>query len=140
MAEGMGGSPDGIDTLALALAKETEKTTKLRTELKALKAERDELSVQASVDGPMYRAGRLEGHADMCAELRMLLDPRDTHHWNRDGLLGAVVSLRDRMAQVQELVDEGECFYGDNCPSFGGTRHGRCEHCKLRCALDGGEG
>lgn len=39
-------------------------------------------------DGAAYNSGRAEGRADLCAALRAVLDPADTHHWNQDGLLG----------------------------------------------------
>lgn len=45
-------------------------------------------------DSPSYNAGRSEGHADMCAELRAILDPEDVHHWNKDGVLKEVQRLR----------------------------------------------
>jgi hypothetical protein len=49
---------------------------------------------EAKVDGPTYNAGRLEGWADISAQLRKILDPEDTHHWNLDGLLAEVARLR----------------------------------------------
>jgi NTP pyrophosphatase (non-canonical NTP hydrolase) len=45
------------------------------------------------VDGPAYNAGRAEGRADLCASLRTIVDPTDTHHWNQDGLLAEVRRL-----------------------------------------------
>jgi len=36
-------------------------------------------------DSPVYNRGRAEGQADMCAELRTILDPNDVHHWNKEG-------------------------------------------------------
>jgi hypothetical protein len=46
-----------------------------------------------ATDGPAYNAGRAEGRADMCASIRAIIDPADTHHWNRDGLLEEVRRL-----------------------------------------------
>ena len=44
-------------------------------------------------DGPVYNRGRSEGWADVCAELRAIIDPDDAHHWNKDGLLKEVERL-----------------------------------------------
>jgi hypothetical protein len=44
-------------------------------------------------DGPVYNRGRSEGWADVCAELRAILDPDDGHRWNKDGLLKEVERL-----------------------------------------------
>jgi hypothetical protein len=44
-------------------------------------------------DGPVYNAGRSEGHADVCAELRKIIDPKGKNHWNKDGLLKEVARL-----------------------------------------------
>lgn len=41
-------------------------------------------------DGKYYRAGRAEGVADMCADLRTILDPKDKLHMNREALLDEV--------------------------------------------------
>jgi len=48
---------------------------------------------RGGTDGQDYKAGRHEGHADVCAELRAILDPDDKHHWNKDGLLKEVERL-----------------------------------------------
>lgn len=40
-------------------------------------------------DGPIYS----EGRADVCAELRAIIDPQDKNHWNKDGLLKEVARL-----------------------------------------------
>lgn len=45
------------------------------------------------VDGPAFNAGRNEGRADVCADLRVILDPEHRHHWNLDGLLNEVKRL-----------------------------------------------
>jgi len=45
------------------------------------------------VDGQYYNCGRAEGRADVCAELRAILDVDDKHHWNKDGLLKEVARL-----------------------------------------------
>jgi hypothetical protein len=44
-------------------------------------------------DSPVYNAGRMEGWADVAAQLRKVLDPTDAHHWNLDGLLAEVARL-----------------------------------------------
>jgi hypothetical protein len=49
--------------------------------------------VGGGTDGPSYNDGRSEGRADVCADLRAILDPDDAHHWSKDGLIAAVVRL-----------------------------------------------
>lgn len=52
-----------------------------------------ELTEQAKTDGPVYNAGRAEGHADIAAKLRAIIDPTDEMHLNIDGLLDIVAKL-----------------------------------------------
>jgi hypothetical protein len=40
-----------------------------------------------------FDCGRHEGQADVCAELRSILDPKDRHHWNKYGLMKEVTRL-----------------------------------------------
>jgi len=35
-----------------------------------------------------------------------------------------------------QSMAERECDYGDFCPDFSGTRHGTCDSCKARRALE----
>jgi len=49
-----------------------------------------------STDGAVYNVGRWEGRADVVAELRAILDPDDTKHWNKDGVIAAVRRLMRR--------------------------------------------
>lgn len=50
-------------------------------------------------------------------------------------------ALEEQMAEVERLREvlldfaDRDCSYGDNCPPFG-TRHGRCDGCKARAALE----
>lgn len=57
----------------------------------------------AKVDGKAYQDGRLEGHADVAARLRAILDPHDEQHLTIDGLVEEVVQ-RTLAAQVLEKV------------------------------------
>jgi hypothetical protein len=68
----------------------------IRTEdiLRGARYKLAEMEAKCSVDGPIYNSGRLEGWADVAAQLRKILDPKDTHHWNLDGLLAEVARLR----------------------------------------------
>jgi len=45
----------------------------------------------------------------------------------------------ERLREALQEIAEGECYYGDNCPSNAGTRHGTCTECKARQALKEGE-
>lgn len=49
--------------------------------------EKSQCTKHEGVDGETYNAGRLEGHADVCADLRAIIDPDDVNRWNYDGLL-----------------------------------------------------
>lgn len=51
-------------------------------------------------DGPVYNRGRSEGHADVCASLRAILDPGDRNHWNIDGLLKEVARINGAVDAV----------------------------------------
>lgn len=48
-------------------------------------------------DGSSFNSGRLEGQADVAAQLRAILDPADTNHWSLEGLLNAVKQLKERV-------------------------------------------
>jgi hypothetical protein len=39
------------------------------------------------------------------------------------------------LLQVLEDLAEGDCYYGDGCPTFG-SRHGTCTVCKARKAIE----
>ena len=41
---------------------------------------------------------------------------------------------RDRYRSALEAIAEGDCSYGDECPTFG-SRHGQCLPCQAREAL-----
>jgi len=57
--------------------------------------------------------------------------------------IARVTAERDALRWFVEAMAEGDCDYGDQCPTFG-TRHGQCSSCRARAALaackDGGEG
>jgi hypothetical protein len=48
------------------------------------------------------RAARLEGHADVAAALRRVLDPLDLNHLSLEGLLEAVANLKAARARARE--------------------------------------
>lgn len=52
----------------------------------------------------------------------------------------AATRLREQEQALTLLRDLAydDCLYGDNCPDFFGTRHGRCLPCKARVALADG--
>jgi hypothetical protein len=48
-------------------------------------------------------------------------------------------AIDDQLKKLKEFVGElaeADCSYGDNCPDFAGTRHGKCLPCKAREALE----
>lgn len=57
-------------------------------------------------------------------------------------LLDEMRANKELRAEVERLRDvlkdlaEGDCAYGDNCPTFG-SRHGQCYVCKARAPLEG---
>jgi len=76
-------------------------------------------------DGPVYNAGRSEGHADVCAELRKIIDPKDKNHWNKDGLLKEVARLYGAYVPPPYLGvgRTGDCNCADDftCAEHGGS-------------------
>lgn len=60
-----------------------------------------DLLALGKIDGPAYNQGRVEGHADIVAKLRQLLDPTDAQHWNLDGLLAEVKRLKQNFDAVE---------------------------------------
>lgn len=48
---------------------------------------------RSKVDGPAYNSGRSEGHADVAARLRAILDPKDVEHLGLEGLIHMVEQL-----------------------------------------------
>lgn len=78
--------------------------------------------IRCKVDGPVYNAGRSEGHADVAARLRAILDPEDTEHWNLDGLLAEVARLRDLAQCGPWRVVEAEKSSGEKLGVFNVVR------------------
>lgn len=66
----------------------------------------------SKVDGPVYNAGRAEGHADIAARLRAILDPEDESHWNIDGVLAAVEDNKKMLDAMHKELNE-LCGWGD---------------------------
>ena len=73
---------------------------------------------------------------------RTLREEIETMSWafdRRDGRWSAVMQLARRVGFVEQALSdlaEHDCSYGDGCPSNAGTRHGTCDACKARKALD----
>ena len=88
------------------------------------------------------RAGRAEAERDAARELAAGWEKRAefaAEQYRRRNAEGqrAEAELSEVRAALKEFA-EGECEYGDGCPSFG-TRHGRCVPCKARAALAKGK-
>lgn len=81
--------------------------------VRRIKAEVDGVRQEAAVDGPTYNAGRLEGHADIAARLRAILDPEDENHWNIDGVLEAVED-NAKMLEAMRKELNALCDWGDD--------------------------
>jgi hypothetical protein len=58
------------------------------------------------------KTGRLEGHADIAARLRAILDPEHENHWNIDGLLEAVGD-NAKMLEAMRKELNALCNWGD---------------------------
>lgn len=81
--------------------------------VRRIKAEVDGVRQEAAVDGPTYNAGRLEGHSDIAARLRAILDPEDENHWNIDGVLEAVED-NAKMLEAMRKELNALCDWGDD--------------------------
>ena len=89
---------------------------------------------------PRIIEGRSEGHADVCAELRAIIDPQDKNHWNKDGLLHEVIRLLTAYKASLGHTDDvwlsktqcQTCCYGGICR----LRPDREIECKDWCAPD----
>lgn len=79
----------------------------LQHENAILHARADGYESMTFTDGPVYRAGRSEGRADIAALLRKIIDPADTRHLNLDGLLDAV----DEAMGVDQALIDAVCYY-----------------------------
>ena len=91
-------------------------------------------------DGPIFQAHLAEADAMRERdEARAVADQcKDTIAVLRE----QAVELRaevERLREALQEIAEGDCYYGDNCPSNAGTRHGTCTECKARQALKEGE-
>lgn len=60
---------------------------------------------ESEPDEPNYNCGRIEGHADVCAQLRAILDPENVEHLSLDGLLEAIVGLREQAKSLRQYLD-----------------------------------
>lgn len=70
----------------------------------------EKLAKAMGVDSPVYNQGRCEGHADVHAELRKILDPFDRNHWNAEGVINEVRRLKvvERESLFQNQINEVE--------------------------------
>lgn len=57
----------------------------------------------SEVDGEVFEMGRCEGHSDISASLRNILDPEDKNKWNIDGLLNEV---KDNLNMIYAMKKE----------------------------------
>lgn len=55
-------------------------------------------------DGEAYNAGRSEGHADVAAELRRIIDPEDKKRLNLTGVLKEVENLVKYKEKAHEVI------------------------------------
>lgn len=65
-----------------------------------------------------------------------LLGPRAA--FGIDNVIEKVIALKEeheKMAATLRDFADGDCEYGDNCPTHGGSRHGTCTSCRARAAL-----
>ena len=70
------------------------------------------------------------------AEIRRQIATRKSVQEGKpDRIADLLEEAADALDFVQELADE-DCSYGDNCPPFGGTRHGTCLHCRAKRVLN----
>ena len=65
---------------------------------------KDPVETYIAVDGETYNAGRSEGHADIAAELRKIIDPEDKKHLNLTGLLKEVERLVKYKEEAHEVI------------------------------------
>jgi hypothetical protein len=75
----------------------------VKEQIDKLRIKELEKIIESKVDGPLYSDGRLMGHADVCAELRAILDPKDAHQWNMDGLLKEVRRIVVKLAKREKI-------------------------------------
>jgi hypothetical protein len=81
----------------------------IKEQLDRIEAKLDKLQIDAgTADSPVFNCGRNEGWSDVCAELRSILDPKDTHHWNKDGLLKEVKNIVDSRAAASDVRKEAK--------------------------------
>jgi hypothetical protein len=65
---------------------------------------KDPVETYIAVDGETYNAGRSEGHADIAAELRKIIDPEDKKHLNLTGLLKEVERLVKYKEEAHDVI------------------------------------
>lgn len=70
----------------------------------SLKLDQLEVPSQETTDGEVYNRGRSEGHADIAAKLRAIIDPDDQRHLNLDGVLKEVEWLVKYKEQASEVI------------------------------------
>jgi hypothetical protein len=69
-----------------------------------MNVKQDQLSSQEATDGEVYNRGRSEGHADIAAKLRAIIDPEDQRHLNLTGLLKEVERLVKYKEEAHEVI------------------------------------
>jgi hypothetical protein len=90
-----------LSTATTMLARDLERFEGLRKEHRCRQCEKIGKVPGALrwADSPPYNAGRLEGHADVAAKLRAIVDPEDAEHLSLDGALRKV---RELVAQAKK--------------------------------------
>jgi hypothetical protein len=123
--------PEGVDLLLSRLEEVLEEATSGMMHTLGCLWTRGILTpadMESGTDGPAYNAGRSEGHSDIAAALRHILDPDDVDELNLDGALARVRDLvrtapsePPRLsAECAELECDGNpdsCTTQPDCPS-----------------------
>jgi hypothetical protein len=69
-----------------------------------MNVKQNQLLSPAAIDGEVYNRGRSEGHADIAAKLRAIIDPKDQRHLNLDGILKEIEWLVKYKEQATEVI------------------------------------
>jgi len=91
-----------------------------------MNVKQDQISSQEATDGEVYNRGRSEGHADIAAKLRAMIDPEDQRHLNLDGILKEIewlVKYKEQAAEVITYIREADAlkefaYSNDDGPSI----------------------
>jgi hypothetical protein len=87
---------------------------------------------------PLPLQSECDGAHAALFKMQSVVLARDACAASRQEILEMYEAAVKELAGLREFVDEeaeGDCHYGDNCPSNAGTRHGTCRSCKARQVL-----